>query len=67
MPKEATREQVQELLARGAQLVDVLPGEEYETQHLPGALSLPIREMTSETVSGLRRDQPIVVYCWDYL
>lgn len=67
MPKEATREQVQELLAHGAQLVDVLPRDEYDTQHLPGALSIPIREMTAGTVSGLRRDQRVVVYCWDYL
>ena len=67
MPKEATREQVQEVLAQGAQVVDVLPRDEYDTQHLPGALSIPIREMTAGTVSGLRRDQPVVVYCWDYL
>ena len=67
MPKESTREQVQELLAQGAQVVDVLPRDEYDTQHLPGALSIPIRALTAETVSGLSRDQPVVVYCWDYL
>ncbi|MGI8609513.1 MAG: rhodanese-like domain-containing protein [Candidatus Dormibacteria bacterium] len=67
MPKEATRAEVQELLARGAQLIDVLPRDEYETQHLAGAVSIPIRDLTAATVSGLRKAEPVVVYCWDFL
>jgi rhodanese-related sulfurtransferase len=67
VPQDVTREKVQSLLARGAQLVDVLPRDEYDTQHLPGAISIPVRELTAEAVAGLRRDQPVVVYCWDFL
>lgn len=65
--EEIRREQVQALLARGAQVVDVLPRDEYDTQHLPGAVSIPLKELTAESVAGLRRDQPVVVYCFDFL
>jgi len=45
-----------------AQVVDVLPDPEYNEAHIPGAISLPLRQLTAQTVSGLRRDQPVVVY-----
>jgi rhodanese-related sulfurtransferase len=50
-----------------AQLVDVLPEREYAEAHLPGAISLYLRRMTPETVTRLRRDKPVVVYCHDAL
>jgi len=45
-----------------AQVVDVLPDREYNEAHIPGAISLPLRQLTAETVSALRRDKPVVVY-----
>ena len=45
-----------------AQVVDVLPDPEYNEAHIPGAISLPLRQLTAETVSALRRDKPVVVY-----
>jgi rhodanese-related sulfurtransferase len=45
-----------------AQVVDVLPEGEYTESHIPGAISLPLRHLTSQTVSVLRRDKPVVVY-----
>ncbi len=36
---EIDRARVQELLAAGAQLVEVLPAEEYEDEHLPRAIT----------------------------
>ena len=56
-----------ELLRAGAQLVEVLPPEEYEEQHLPGALSIPLKEFRREAVSVLEATRPVVVYCWDSL
>lgn len=56
---------VEALLAAGAQLVEVLPRAEYEEQHLSGAINIPLRELNSATASRLRRDAPVVVYCWD--
>jgi phage shock protein E len=50
-----------------AQIVDVLPAREYEESHLPGAISIPLRDLTRETVSLLSREKPVVVYCHDGL
>lgn len=45
-----------------AQIVDVLPDREYTESHIPGAISLPLRHLTTDTVSVLRRDKPVAVY-----
>jgi rhodanese-related sulfurtransferase len=66
MPSQIDRVGVQRLMERGAQIVDVLPAGEYNDQHLPGAVNVPLKQLTAETVAELRRDQPVVVYCWDY-
>jgi rhodanese-related sulfurtransferase len=58
---------VQDLAARGARLVEVLPSEEYEEGHLPGAINLPLKELDAERAASLDRDTPVVVYCWDAL
>jgi rhodanese-related sulfurtransferase len=58
---------VKELLERGAQLVEVLPSEEYEELHLPGAVNLPLKELDAEQAERLDRKRPVVVYCWDAL
>lgn len=57
------RIQLQHLVeVKDAQVVDVLPVREYDESHIPGAISLPLRHLTAETVSALRRDKPVVVY-----
>jgi rhodanese-related sulfurtransferase len=66
MPTPVDREEVQRLVASGAQLVEVLPRSDYEEEHLPGAISLPIKELNRETAEQLRRDAPVIVYCNDY-
>jgi rhodanese-related sulfurtransferase len=58
---------VQELLEHGAQLVEVLPREEYDELHLPGAINLPLKELDAQHAQRLDRERPIVVYCWDAL
>ena len=65
MPKAIDREQVRRLFDQGAQLVEVLPAEEYEEDHLPGAISLPLRRLEKEAVQILDRTRPVIVYCWD--
>ena len=45
-----------------AQIVDVLPKWEYIESHIPGAISLPLRNLTAQSVSVLRQDKPVVVY-----
>jgi rhodanese-related sulfurtransferase len=66
MPGEITRDELRELTSRGAQLVEVLPAEEYEWAHLPGAVNLPLAEMGSGPVP-LDRSRPVIVYCHDTL
>jgi rhodanese-related sulfurtransferase len=65
MPIAVDRAQLQRLLEQGIQLVDVLPRNEYEEEHLPGAISLPLRRIETEAATTLDRNSPIAVYCWD--
>jgi ubiquinone/menaquinone biosynthesis C-methylase UbiE len=58
---------VRELLERGAQLVEVLPAQEYEELHLPAAISLPLKELDAHAAERLDRERPVIVYCWDAL
>ncbi len=67
MPKAIARGGVRELLEDGAQLVDVLPPEEYGESHLPGAINIPLKELNRKTAERLRREAPVIVYCHDYL
>jgi rhodanese-related sulfurtransferase len=60
------RDRVQELLVAGAQLVEVLPAEEYDDEHLPGAINIPLKTLNRETTAALDRSRPVVVYCYDY-
>ncbi len=59
-------DQVGKLVADGAQLVEVLPAEEFAEEHLPGAINIPLKELDAARVAQLRRDQPVIVYCHDY-
>ncbi len=65
MPTEIDRNQVQKLVDKGAQLVEVLPADEYEEDRLPGAISLPLRRLETEAIQILDRARPVIVYCWD--
>jgi rhodanese-related sulfurtransferase len=66
MPTAIERDEVQRLLAEGAQLVEVLPPAEYEEEHLPGAINIPLKTLDAETTRRLDRERPVIVYCHDY-
>ena len=63
--REINREEVQRLLTAGAQFVEVLPAKEYEEDHLPRAISLPLRRLEAEARTVLDAERPVIVYCWD--
>ena len=65
MPTTIDREQVQKLTATSAQLVEVLPPEEYEDEHLPGAINIPLKTLDPATTCRLDRERPVIVYCYD--
>jgi rhodanese-related sulfurtransferase len=59
-------DEVVHLLSEGAQLVEVLPVDEYREEHLPGAINIPLKELDREHVARLNRDAPVIVYCHDH-
>jgi rhodanese-related sulfurtransferase len=54
-----------DLVASGAQVLEVLPAEDFRKEHLPGAINIPLPQLTREAAAGLDRTRPIVVYCYD--
>lgn len=66
MHKTVGREDVQRLMREGAQIVEVLPREEYEEEHLPGAINIPLKDLDAKTASSLHKDRAVVVYCDDF-
>jgi rhodanese-related sulfurtransferase len=66
-PASVTRDEVRRLTEAGAQLVEVLPRDEFDEEHLPGAISLPLKSLTAQTAATLDRTRPVIVYCWDGL
>jgi rhodanese-related sulfurtransferase len=67
MPTPVDRDEVRRLITEDkAQLVEVLPSREYEEEHLPGAINIPLKELDGRTTAELDRNRPVIVYCYDY-
>lgn len=65
MATQIDRRRVQELIAEGAQIVEVLSEREYREDHLPGARSIPLAKIDRNSVKALDPQRPVIVYCWD--
>lgn len=63
--RDLERREVQDLIEKGAQVVEVLPASEFEEEHLPGAINIPLRRIETEAPERLDRNSPVVLYCWD--
>ena len=63
--RDLRRHEVQDLIEKGAQVVEVLPRDEYDEDHLPGAINIPLRSIEREAVDKLGSGEPVVLYCWD--
>jgi rhodanese-related sulfurtransferase len=59
--------ELRRLIADGAQLVEVLPEQEFDEAHLPGAINIPLKQLTAQTTRALDKQRAVVVYCWDGL
>ena len=67
MPTPIDRDELQRLLREEhAQLVEVLPSDEYEDEHLPGAINIPLKTLDAKTTPQLDPQRPAIVYCYDY-
>ena len=58
---------LRELLDAGAQLVEVLPEDEYAEEHLPGAVNIPLKTLDADSTAQLDKTKAVVVYCSDGL
>ena len=67
MPTPIDHDEVLRLIRdeRG-QLVEVLPPAEYEDEHLPGAINIPLKTLDRESTRQLHRGRPVIVYCYDF-
>jgi rhodanese-related sulfurtransferase len=65
MPIGIGRDQLRELTGQQAQLVEVLPADDYDWAHLPGAVKHPLKELDART-RPLDRSRPVIVYCHDW-
>ena len=66
MPTSVSRDEVQRLIqTEQAQLIEVLPADEYEDEHLPGAINIPLKTLDRKTTGQLDHDRPVIVDCYD--
>jgi rhodanese-related sulfurtransferase len=66
MPTVIDRHAVQQLVRQGAQLVDVLGARDYEAEHIPGAINIPLKNLDRATAKRLDSRRPVITYCHDY-
>jgi rhodanese-related sulfurtransferase len=66
MPQAIDIDEIRPLLTDGAQLIEVLPPDEFEEEHLPGAINIPLKQLTEQATASLDKARPVIVYCWDY-
>jgi len=66
-PDTISTDALRELVDRGTpQLVEVLPAADFEREHLPGAISLPMADLVDRSIERLDRGRPVVTYCYDH-
>ena len=63
MPTSIARQEVQRLMREeSAQLVEVLPSQEYRDEHIRGAINLPLKRLNRDTAGRLDEARPLIVY-----
>jgi rhodanese-related sulfurtransferase len=67
MPTPIDRDELQRLWRdEDAQLVEVLPADDFADEHLPGAVNLPLKELDRRSAASLDASRPVIVYCYHY-
>ena len=51
-----------DLVAKGAQLIDVRTPAEFKQGHLHGAINIPLQSLDAN-FSKIRKDKPVITYC----
>jgi len=60
--REISRDEARELIAEGAQVVDVRAEHEWGAGHIAGATHLPLDELPRRTAE-IDRERPVILYC----
>jgi rhodanese-related sulfurtransferase len=60
--KEVSREEAQELVEAGAQLIDVRADHEWDAGRIAGAKHVPLAELAERT-GEIEQGRPVVLYC----
>ncbi len=47
-------------------LIDVLSSENYEKEHIPGSINIPLEDIKMKSKKLLKKDKTIVVYCGSF-
>ena len=50
-------QRLRRLLDQGAQLVEVLPAQEYAEEHLPAAINIPLKQLDAYSTAQLNKGQ----------
>jgi rhodanese-related sulfurtransferase len=66
MPTQVNRDTLRKLMEDGGQLVEVLSAKQYEEVHLARAVNIPLSDLDQTTAAQLRKDRPVITYCFDY-
>ena len=62
MNSEISCEQLRQLLAKGAQLIDVRSTMEFSQGALNGAINLPVNTIQS-SIESIDKSKPVLLYC----
>ena len=65
--REVDHREVLAMLSAVAQILDVLPAQEYNGAHVKGAVHIPLPRILADAPMLLDRSQRTVVYCRDSL
>jgi rhodanese-related sulfurtransferase len=65
MPTDIGRSELAVLTGQAAQLVEVLPADDFVWAHLQGAANIPLKELEAR-IGELDRSRPVIVYCQDW-
>ncbi len=66
MPRFIGLDEMENLVGKDAQVVEVLSASQYQEKHLPGAMNIELEDFSDESLSQLEKDKPVIVYCWDF-
>ena len=68
MPKTISAGELKKKLDQGAsiKIIDTLSADSYDKCHIPGAINIPLNELSSQAPDKLNKKDEIVVYCGSY-